>query len=78
MANSQSQFKQNLSNSKLNITLGFMYWINEKNHLRGLRGLNIVDYPKRINELIIEYNHKYPQGLTGWNEPGYIVEPIES
>ena len=59
--------KQEVSKIKVEITLGFMYWIQEDRYSRGLEDLDIRKYPEKLAELKKEYNEKYPNGLTGWN-----------
>ncbi len=59
--------KQSISLLELKITIGFIYWINETNDLRGLKNIKIEEYIHKLNELQKEYNEKYPTGLTGWN-----------
>ena len=58
--------KQELSKLTCEISLGFLYWLQENSNLRGLRDIDILQYPDKLGELLSEYNTKYPNGLTGW------------
>ena len=60
--------KQELSKLTCEISLGFLYWLQENSNLRGLRDIDILQYPNKLNKLLLEYNTKYPNGLTGWKE----------
>lgn len=60
--------KQNISLLELKTTVGFIYWVNETYDLRGLKNTKIEEYVVKLKELQKEYNLKYPNGLTGWNE----------
>ena len=60
--------KQEFSKITFKITLGFLYWLQENKNLRGLKDIDIYQYPNKLNELLLEYNTKYPNGLTGWRE----------
>lgn len=56
-----------ISKIKIECNIGFIYWINETNNLRGLKNLSIIDYESKLQELKNEYLTKYPNGLIGWN-----------
>jgi len=59
---------QELSNVPVsNVTVGFIYWLQEHHDMRGLKDLDITKFPAKLKELQQEYNSKYPQGLTGWS-----------
>jgi hypothetical protein len=60
--------KQAISLIETKITIGFLYWLNETHDLRGLKNVTIDEYPHKIMELNKQYNMKYPEGLTGWND----------
>lgn len=60
--------KQEISEFKFTIPMGFLYWINEHHDLRGLRNIQITEYPSILATLLKEYDNKYPNGLTGWKE----------
>ena len=60
--------KQSISLLELKTNVGFIYWINETHNLRGLKNAKIEEYVVKLKELQEEYNEKYPNGLTGWNE----------
>ena len=60
--------KQEFSKLKCEISLGFLYWLQENSKLRGLKDIDILQYPNKLNELLLEYNTKYPNGLTGWKK----------
>jgi hypothetical protein len=57
---------QDISKIKVQCTIGFIYWLKETNDMRGLKGLSIIDFPAKLEELKKEYDKKYPDGLTGW------------
>ena len=63
--------RMDISKIPFNITIGFMYWLNETHNLRGLKDYNgtipIEDYPNKLKLLKEEYDNKYPNGLDGWN-----------
>jgi len=60
--------KNALSNVPIsNVTVGFIYWLQEHHVMRGLKNLDITKYPAKLKELLQEYNNKYPQGLVGWS-----------
>jgi len=58
---------EQLSLIKMEVTVGFIYWLKETHNLRGLRGVGIKELPTKIKELKSKYDIKYPNGLTGWN-----------
>lgn len=60
--------KQQISLLEFKTTIGFIYWINETDNLRGLKNIKIEEYIPKLMELKKEYNEKYPNGLTGWSE----------
>lgn len=60
--------KIEISKIKLNLSIGFLYWLQEYHDLRGLKGISIKEYPIKLEELEKKYNKKYPNGLTGWNK----------
>ena len=60
--------KQQLSLIEIKTTIGFIYWIKETHDLRGLKDVKIEELPMKLKQLEGEYNMKYPNGLTGWNE----------
>lgn len=62
-----TNLKQNLSLIPVTVPIGFIYWLQEDTNMRGLKSLNILDFPSKLNELLEEYNSKYPKGLTGWS-----------
>lgn len=62
-----TNLKQNLSLIPVTVPIGFIYWLQEDTNMRGLKSLNILDFPSKFNELLEEYNSKYPKGLTGWS-----------
>ena len=59
--------KKEISNLTVTFTVGFIYWLQEYHNLRGLKDIDITNYPVKLEELYKEYNSKYPNGLTGWN-----------
>jgi hypothetical protein len=63
--------RMDISKIPFNITIGFMYWLNETHNLRGLKDYNgtipIEDYPNKLKLLKEEYDNKYSNGLDGWN-----------
>ena len=59
--------KQEISNIEFEgLTIGFIYWLQETHDMRGLKNMNILNYPTYIAELHKEYTSKYPEGLIGW------------
>ena len=63
--------KRIISMIPINVSVGFLYWLNETYNLRGLKTeegtIPITEYATKLNALILEYNEKYPHGLTGWS-----------
>lgn len=62
-----TNLKQNLSLIPVTVSIGFIYWLQEDKNMRGLKSLNILDFPSKIAELLEEYKKEYPEGLTGWS-----------
>lgn len=58
--------KQKISRIEVACSVGFLYWLKETKDLRGLADLDILSMPSKLDELLREYNSKYPNGLTGW------------
>lgn len=67
MGTHEVKTKAEISKMKLEISIGFLYWLGETHNLRGLKNSNIESYPNLLDKLLKEYKEKYPNGLTGWN-----------
>jgi len=59
--------KNEASKISIESSIGFIYWVNEHNDLRGLKNLSIDKYPAKLAELKLEFDKKYPRGLTGFS-----------
>jgi hypothetical protein len=65
--------KRQLSKIKIQVSVGFIYWLSETHNLRGLKNLSIEEFPNKLKNLNDEYNNKYPNGLVGWNRSSKMV-----
>lgn len=63
--------KTKISKIKVNLSIGFLYWLQEYQDLRGLKSISIIEYPTKLQELEKQYNEKYPNGLIGWSNSQY-------
>ncbi len=60
------ELKVALSTVKLEVTVGFLWWLQADNRMRGLKDKDIMEFAEKLYEVHKKYKSKYPQGLTGW------------
>ncbi len=60
------ELKTAVSTVKLQITVGFLWWLQADNKMRGLKDKDIVEFAEKLYEVHQKYKSMYPQGRTGW------------